>query len=112
MNKQLSVLLFCLVFIMAAAFAHGDMQHVMGTVIQVSADSIAVKTTKGALVRVAVAADTQFMKDKAAVKIADLKVGDRVVIEAKKDPKDATKLVAHMVMIGQKNGMSNHDPHS
>ena len=111
MKKHLSVLLLCLVFI-PATFAHEGMQHVMGTVTQVSADSITVKTLKSGLVTVALAADTEFMKDKTAVKITDVKVGDRVVIHAKKDAKDATKLVAHMVMIGQKNGLSHHDPHS
>ena len=43
--------------------------------------------------------------------VADVKVGNRVVIEAKKDSKDATKLVAHMVMIGQMDGMAHHDTH-
>ena len=108
MKKHLALLSFCLVFFAVLAFAHGEMQHVMGTVTQVSADSITVKTTKGRLVTVAVAADTQFMKDKAEAKIADVKVGNRIVIEAKKDQKDATKLVAHMVMIGQMDGMSHH----
>ena len=112
MKRQLSVLSLCLFFVTAAAFAHGDMQHIMGTVTKVSSDSITVKTTKGEVVTVAVAADTQFMKDKATAKIADLKVGDKVVVHAKKDEKDSTKLVAHMVMIGQMNGMSHHDPHS
>ena len=111
MKKQLSVVLLCFVFI-AAAFAHGGMQHVIGTVTQVSADSITVKTLKSGLVTVALAADTQFMKDKTAVKITDMKVGDRVVIHAKKDEKEATKLVAHMVMIGETSGMSHHDLHS
>ena len=110
MKKHLAVLLICLVVI-ATAFAHEGMRHIMGTVTQVSFDSITVKTTNGALVTVAVAADTQFMKDKAEVKIADVKVGDRVVIEAKKDAKDATKLVAHMVMIGQMDSMAHHDAH-
>ena len=112
MKKHLAVLSFCLVFLAAMALAHGDLQHVMGTVTQISADSITVKTTKGKVVTVVVAADTKFMKDKADAKIADVKVGDRVVIEAKKDEKDATKLVAHMVMIGQENGMSHHDSHN
>ena len=112
MKKQLSLLLFYFAFMASVASAHGDMQHIMGTVTQVSADSITVKTTKGALVTAAVAADTQFMKDKTAVKITDLKVGDKVVIHAKKDPQDAAKLVAHMVMIGHQGRMSHHDPHS
>ena len=111
MKKHLAVLSFCLAFLSATAFGHGDMQHIMGTVTQVSTDSITVKTTKGRLVTVAVAAETKFMKEKAEVKIADVKVGDRVVIEAKKDAKDATKLVAHMVMIGQMDSMAHHDAH-
>ncbi len=110
-KKHLAVLLVCLV-VTAAAFTHEGMEHVMGTVTQASADSITVKTTKGVLVTVALATDTQFMKDKVAIKIADVKMGDRVVIEAKKDPKDATKLVAHMVMIGQMGGKAHHQPHS
>ena len=105
MKRHLAVLSLCLLFIVVAAFAHNGMEHVMGTVTQTSADSITVKTTKGALVTIA--SDTQFMKDKAEVKIGDVKVGDRVVIEAKKDPKDATELVAHMVMIGQMDEMSH-----
>ena len=108
MKKHLAVLSFCLVFLAAMALAHGDMQHVMGTVTQISADSITVKTTKGKVVTVVVAADTKFMKDKADAKIADVKVGDRVVIEAKKDEKDATKLVAHMVMMGQMHKTAHH----
>lgn len=112
MKKRLSVLLFCLAFMALVALPHGDMQHIMGTVTQVSADSITVKTTKGALVTVAVATDTQFMQDKTAVKITGLKVGDKVVIHAKKDAQDATKLVAHMVMIGHQGRMSHLDPHS
>ena len=111
MKKQLAVFWFCFVFI-AAAFAHEGMEHVMGTVTQVSADSITVKTAKSALVTVALAADTQFVKDKTTVKITDVKVGERVVIHAKRDEKDATKLVAHMVMIGQANGVSRQNSHN
>src|ERR1700687_534015 len=54
---------------------------------------------------VAVAAETKFMKDKDEVRITDVKVGDRVVIEAKlrrrRIAKEASNLVAHMVMLGR-----------
>lgn len=112
MKKQFAVLSFCFAFLAVVAFAHGDMQHIMGTVTKVTESSITVKTTKGALVTVTVAAETKFMKDKAEVKISDVTVGTKVVIEAKKDEKDATKLVAHMVTIGQMAGMSHHSPHN
>ena len=112
MKKHLAVLSLCLVFFAAMAFAHGDMQHVMGTVTRVSSDSITVKTTKGEVITLAITTDTQFTKGKTPAKIADLKAGDKVVIHVKKDEKDSTKLVAHTVMIGEANGMSHHDSHS
>ena len=43
-------------------FAHGDQQHVMGTVTQIDATSITVKTTTGEVKTVMIAADTKFEK--------------------------------------------------
>jgi len=82
-----------------AAFAHGNEQHVIGTVAKISSDSITVKTTANAMVTVSVASATEFTKGTSPAKIADLKVGDRVVIHA---DKDGDKLVAHTVQFGAK----------
>ena len=95
MKARVLILVACISLIAAAAFAHGDEQHVIGTVASVGADSITVKTTANALVTVAVVPQTTFSKNKAAVKLADLKVGDRVVIHAK-EPTEG-KLVADTV---------------
>jgi hypothetical protein len=70
----------------AAAFAHSDKKHVVGTVEKINADSVVVKTAGGTLVEVKLAATTAFVSradktDKPA-KISDLAVGDRVVIHA------------------------------
>lgn len=111
MKKQILVLLSSMFLLAAAAFAHGEMQHVMGTVTKISNDSITVKTKTEAAVTITMTADTKFMKGDSAVKITDLKVGDKVVIEAKKDDKDATRLVAHMVKIGQMSRMAHHEQH-
>jgi ribosomal protein S1 len=89
------ILIACISLITAAAFAHGDEQHVMGTVAAVAKDSITVKTAANALVTVAVVPQTTFTKNKAAAKLADLNVGDRVVIHAK-EPTEG-KLVADTV---------------
>lgn len=95
MKVRVLIVVGCLSLIAAVAFAHGDEQHVIGTVASVTADSITVKTTANALVTVAVVPQTTFAKSKAAAKLADLKVGDRVVIHAK-EPTEG-KLVADTV---------------
>jgi len=95
MKTRIAVLLACLAFLAAGAFAHGDEQHVIGTVASVTKDSITVKTTANKLVTVAVAPETTLSKNKAAAKLADLNVGDRVVIHAK-EPSEG-KLVADTV---------------
>ena len=95
MKVRLFILIACISLIAAAAYAHGDEEHVIGTVASVTTDSITVKTTANALVTVAVVPQTTFNKNKAAAKLADLKVGDRVVIHAK-EPTEG-KLVADTV---------------
>lgn len=95
MKVHILILIASISLIAAGAFAHGDEQHVIGTVASVTKDSITVKTTANKLVTVAVAPETTFSKNKAAAKLADLNVGDRVVIHAK-EPSEG-KLVADTV---------------
>jgi hypothetical protein len=95
MKVRVLVFIACVSLIAAGAFAHGDEQHVIGTVASVTKDSITVKTTANKLVTVAVVAETTFSRNKAAAKLADLNVGDRVVIHAK-EPSEG-KLVADTV---------------
>jgi hypothetical protein len=83
MKIRTVVLLVCMTLAAGAAWAHGGEEHVLGTVSAVSAASITVKTTAGKLVTVGVVQETTFSKAKVAMKAADLKVGDRVVIHAK-----------------------------
>ena len=65
------------------ALAHGNEQHVMGTVAKIDGTTITVKTTDGAIKTVMVIDSTKFVKNGAAASQSDLKVGDRVVIHAK-----------------------------
>jgi Domain of unknown function (DUF5666) len=95
MKARVLILVACISLIAAAAYAHGDEEHVIGTVASVTTDSITVKTTANALVTVAVVPQTTFTRNKAAAKLADLKTGDRVVIHAK-EPSEG-KLVADTV---------------
>lgn len=80
------------------ALAHGDYQHVMGTVTKISQNSITVLTTANESVEIATSPDTKFLKADVAIEARELKVGDRVVIHAKKTTDG--KLVAHTVQIG------------
>jgi Domain of unknown function (DUF5666) len=65
--------------------AHGDQQHVMGTVAKIDSGSISVKTTTGEVKVVTILPTTKFLKGTAAATADDVKVGDRVVIHAKPD---------------------------
>jgi hypothetical protein len=82
-----SLALFVAVLVMAgAAWGHGDKKHVVGTVTKVGADSVTIKTTAATPVEVKLTSATVYtiranMVDKPA-KLADLLVGDHVVIHA------------------------------
>jgi len=79
--------LLAIVALMASvALAHGDKKHVIGTLEKINADSVMVKTAAGKSVEVKLVATTMYVShagnvDKPA-KLADLAVGDRVVIHA------------------------------
>ena len=97
MKARVLVLVVCISLAAVAVLAHGGEEHVIGVVSKVAPDSITVKTA-AKMVTVAVAPETKFIKSKAAAKIGDLSVGDRVVIHAK-EPEEG-KLVADTVEFG------------
>ena len=87
MNRKKSirtlVAMAALMMASAIAFAHNGIEHVMGTVTAVTDTSITVDTVKHTAVTVMVAPSTTFSHKGAKASIKDLKVGDRVVINAK-----------------------------
>ena len=90
MRMRSFALVFSLLLIAGAAFAHGDKKHVTGTVEKVSADAVTVKTADGSSVEVKLVAATMYVLraggvNKAA-KLGDLHVGDHVVIHATPKP--------------------------
>jgi len=95
MKARVLILVACISLVAAIALAHGGEEHVIGTVTKVAPDSITVKTTANKMVTVGVVPATIFTMGKMAMKIGDLKVGERVVIHAK-EPKEGT-LVADTV---------------
>jgi hypothetical protein len=96
MQKAVSIAALIVLF-SAIAFAHGNEQHVMGTVTAIKNGSITVKTTAGSSVTIQLDPKTRFTKGGSAAAIVDLRVGDRVVIHAMKDH---DKLIAHTVKFG------------
>ena len=88
------------------AFAHGNEEHVIGTVASISKTAIIVHTTKNENKEVAITDKTTFETQKGPAKAEDVKVGDRVVIHA---DKQGEKLVAHTVKFSsEKTTASTH----
>lgn len=93
-----TIAIFTLVSALSSiAFAHGNQKHVMGTVTNISEDSISVETTAKTMVSVRINTATRFLKSSLPATPKDLKVGDKVVIHAT-GPED--KLVASEVRFG------------
>jgi hypothetical protein len=64
------------------AFAHGGMEHVLGTVTAVTDHSLTVKTRDGVIKTVEFDGETKFVKGDASATIKDVQVGSRVAIHA------------------------------
>ncbi len=101
MKIRLLTLALALAFSGGAALAHGNKVHVKGTVERIGPDSIQVKTLDGKTVEVKVVASTVYVlhtppkagdppdtNENKPAKLADLAVGDAVVIHA--SPKDGS----------------------
>jgi len=90
MRMRYVALVALMVLVVGVTWAHGDKKHVVGTIEKIGADAITVKTAEGS-VEVKLVAATIYAAvgaDKVAkpAKLADLHVGDRVVIHATPKP--------------------------
>jgi len=92
------------------AFAHGGFDHVMGTVVQVSNNTLAVKTAKGN-VDVKLDDKTELTKNDLKAQRQDLTPGARVVVDI---PEGNKEMLAHSVKIGTaaKTAVSHTDSHT
>jgi hypothetical protein len=95
----------CTLILSALAFAHGGMDHVMGTVTEVSDHSVSVKTNDGAVTTVEFDGETKFIKGDSAATVKDVQVGSRVVIHAHRHD---NSLHAAEVKIGVSSPRSQH----
>ena len=95
--KALLALALTFGLMVSLAYAHGGMEHVMGTVAGVSANSITVTTTDGKSQTVLLTSETKYARNDTAITVKDIKVGDHVVIHA---TKKNDKLIAATVQLG------------
>jgi biopolymer transport protein ExbD len=92
MRRTMLAVLAAFLMTTALAFAHGDAEHVRGTVTSVTDTAITVQTTTKQTRTIPITAKTMIMKGEAHLTAKDLKAGDRVVIDVDKKSKMATEI--------------------
>lgn len=78
----------------SGAYAHNGIEHIMGTLSAKSATSVTVETPKHAKVKVLLDPSTTYSFNDKKASLDDLKVGERVVVNAKE-----TDEILHSVSI-------------
>lgn len=73
--------LFVVLFFYASVLAHGGKPHIMGTVTTLDAQHLIVQTKEGKTISIRLQSETKYRTGKATAAGADLKVGDRVVVD-------------------------------
>jgi hypothetical protein len=81
-SSYLIAVVICTLILGTLAFAHGGMDHVLGTVTAITDHSLSVKTREGAIKTVEFDGETKFLKGDAPATLKDVQVGSRVVIHA------------------------------
>ena len=92
MRRVLLAAVAALLMTTAVAFAHGDAEHVRGTVTSTTDTAITIETTTKQARTIPITAKTMIMRGDAHVSIKDVKVGERVVIDVDKKSKIATEV--------------------
>jgi hypothetical protein len=99
MFQRLIVFTFAILVSTALLLSHGTATHIMGTVSAIDGSHVTVKTQDGKSTMVMLEKATKYLNGSKAATLADVKVGTRVVIDAKTDQK--TKMyMAEEVRIG------------
>jgi len=99
--RKLKIVVVLVLALGVLSYGHGGAEHVMGTVKSMTDNSITIVTKGNQEKTVSFDAKTKFTKSGEAATIKDLKVGDRVVIEAQEEG-TAGRLHAAEVRFGPK----------
>ncbi|WP_263417732.1 DUF5666 domain-containing protein [Terriglobus albidus] len=98
------VALVVVVLFAGLAYAHEGMQHVMGTVVAITENSLTVKATNGTTQMVVLNSQTKYAKGTSVIAQKDVKVGDHVVVHA---AKKRDQLIAAEIKLGTAHGMGD-----
>lgn len=90
--KHLALIIASALVAATSLVAHEGNEHVRGTVTALSAQSITVQTTEKATTVLTFTSKTTFVKGGKPARLADLKVGDRVVVDVPKGTKRAAEV--------------------
>ena len=92
MRRIVLAVMAVLVLAGGVAFAHGNAEHVRGTVTNVSDTAITVQVSAKQTRTVTINAKTMVMKGDAHLSVKDVQVGDRVVLDVDKKTSVATEV--------------------
>ena len=92
MRRTVLAVLAAVLMTSALAFAHGDAEHVRGTVTSITDTAIVVQTTTKQTRTIPLSAKTMIMRGDAHLTAKDIKPGDRVVIDVDKKSKTAVEV--------------------
>jgi ribosomal protein S1 len=92
MRRTLLAIAVALAFPGGVAFAHGNAEHVRGTVTNVSDTAITVQVSAKQTRTVTINAKTMVMKGDAHLSVKDVQVGDRVILDVDKKTSIASEV--------------------
>lgn len=92
MRRTVLAIITAVVLAGGVARAHGDAEHVRGTVVTISDSAITVQVSPKETRTIPINAKTMVMKGEAHLSLKDVKVGDRVVLDVDKKSSMATEL--------------------
>lgn len=92
MRRTLLAIMVAFVLAGGAAFAHGNAEHVRGTVTNVSDTAITVQVSAKQTRTITINAKTMVMKGDAHLSVKDVQVGDRVVLDVDKKTSIASEV--------------------
>ena len=91
MKKRISLFVFALA-LPALVFAHHGWREIKGTIAKISSDSIVVTRTDKANETVVLTKSTAYKAGSAAATVADMHIGERVVVHFGPDGKSAVEV--------------------
>ena len=109
MLRRLGACLTTLLVCSGLILAQSGATHLMGTVTAVKPDTVTIKMQDGKSETVMLEKATKYTKDEKPAKMAELKVGDSVMISAKMDTK-MKMYTAEEVMLGAKDSKAKPEP--